>query len=94
MSDVVLSINIPTDNDGFITLQCSFCSDRFKLTASDFEREDIIDIFCPYCGFPNEPSTFLTDEVIEQAKVIASNYAKSMINKSLKDLEKKSQGNK
>jgi uncharacterized Zn-finger protein len=88
MSDVFFCITIPSDDNGFITLQCPFCSDRFKLTAEDFQREDIIDIFCPYCGLQHEPSRFLTDEVLEQAQVIAMNYAKSIINDFSKDLKR------
>ena len=94
MSEVTFKIDIPADNDGFVTLQCPFCSDLFKLTVQDFEREDIIDIFCPYCGLKNEPSSFLTDEVIEQANIVSVNYAKSQINKFIKDLEKSSKGKK
>ena len=94
MSDVVFKITIPSDNDGFITLQCPFCGDRFKLTVEGFEREDIIELFCPYCGLRHENSRFLTDEVIEQAKVAAKNYAASIINDWLKDMEQNFKSNK
>ncbi|MEM7716241.1 MAG: TFIIB-type zinc ribbon-containing protein [Cyanobacteria bacterium P01_A01_bin.68] len=94
MSEEVFKISIPSDNDGFITFQCPFCRDRFKLTVTDFEREDIIEIFCPYCGLRHENSNFLTDEVIEQANIIAENYAKSIINKWTKDLERSFRNNK
>ena len=94
MSETTFKINIPTDDDGFLTLQCLFCKDQFKLTAHDFEREDIIDLFCPYCGLKDESSSFITDDVIEQARILAINYTQSQINKSLKDLEKSSRGNK
>lgn len=88
MSNIVFKINIPSDNDGFVTLQCPFCNDRFKLTITDFERENIIEIFCPYCGLRHEHGHFLRDEVIEQAHIIAENYAKSLINEWAKDLER------
>ncbi|VEP16116.1 conserved hypothetical protein [Hyella patelloides LEGE 07179] len=94
MSEVTFKIDVPTDDDGFLTLQCPFCSERFKLTVQDFEREDIIDLFCPYCGLKDEPSSFITDEIIEQAHILALNYAKSQINKSIKGLEQSSRGNK
>lgn len=94
MSEVTFKIIVPGDNDGFVTLQCPFCEDRFKLTTIDFEREDIIEIFCPYCGLRHEHSFFLTDEVIEQAQIIASNYLKSKINQWAKDLERSSKSNK
>ncbi|XWK91712.1 MAG: hypothetical protein U7127_30825 (plasmid) [Phormidium sp.] len=94
MADVVFQITIPSDNDGFVTLQCPFCEDRFKLTVTDFEREDIIEIFCPYCGLRHQHSHFLRDEVIEQAHTVANNYAKSMINEWVKKLERNFKGSK
>lgn len=94
MADVVFQITIPSDNDGFVTLQCPFCEDRFKLTVTDFEREDIIEIFCPYCGLRHQHSHFLRDEVIEQAHTVANNYAKSMINEWAKKLERSFKGSK
>lgn len=94
MSEATFKIDVPTDDDGFLTLQCPFCSDQFKLTAQDFEREDIIDLFCPYCGLKDELSSFITDEVIEQAQILALNYVKSQMNKSIKGLENSSKGNK
>ncbi|WP_377482166.1 MAG: hypothetical protein P2A85_29155 (plasmid) [Microcoleus anatoxicus] len=94
MADVSFQITVPSDNDGFITLQCPFCDDRFKLTVEDFQREDIIEIFCPYCGLRHQHSQFLRDEVIEQAQIIASNYAKSLLNQWVKDLEKSTKRNK
>jgi uncharacterized Zn-finger protein len=94
MSEVTFKITVPSDNDGFVTLQCPFCEDRFKLTVADFEREDIIEIFCPYCGLRHEHNQFLTDEVLEQAQIIATNYAKSVINQSAKDLERSFTSNK
>jgi uncharacterized Zn-finger protein len=94
MADVSFKITVPSDNDGFITLQCPFCDDRFKLTVEDFQREDILEIFCPYCGLRHQHNHFLRDEVIEQAKIIASNYAKSLLNQWVKNLEKSTKRNK
>jgi hypothetical protein len=94
MADVSFQITVPSDNDGCITLQCPFCDDRFKLTVEDFQREDILEIFCPYCGLRHQPSQFLRDEVIEQAQIIASNYAKSLLNQWVKDIEKSTKRNK
>ena len=94
MADQVFTMSIPSDDDGFVSLQCSFCNERFKLTVEDFEEEDLVSIFCPYCGLSGEGSEFLTDEVLEQAQVIAENYLKSIINDFTKDLEKSFRGNK
>ena len=94
MNEVSFSISIPTDSEGFITLQCPFCNDKFKLKASDFEREDIFELFCPYCGLKDEASSYIKDEVKEQAQVLAVNYAKSHIHKLFQNFEKTSRGNK
>lgn len=88
MADQTFTISIPCDDDGFVTLQCPFCNDRFKLTGEGFQREDLLCIFCAYCGLYGEANTFLTDEIIEQAHIIAGNYAKSILNDFMKDLEK------
>lgn len=89
MSEIVFKINIPDDDDGFVTLQCSFCSGRFKLNTEDFQSDDVIYIFCPYCGLQNEGNELLTDEVLEQVHIIAQNYMSSVINEFVDGLEKR-----
>lgn len=93
MSSKVISINIPTDSDGFISLQCPFCKDKFKLTSQDFQSDELTYIFCPYCGLQDKLNNFITDEVREQIKIIAMNEAKSMINNSFKRLQRKTKSN-
>jgi hypothetical protein len=94
MSEIVFQINIPSDDDGFVTLQCSFCNSRFKLTTADFQSDDVIYIFCPYCGLQNEGNDLLTDEVLEQVHTIAQNYMNSRVNEFMDGLEKSLRGNK
>ncbi len=88
MTDQTFTISIPCDNYGFVTLQCPLCNDRFKLTGDDFQREDLLCIFCVYCGLYSEANTFLTDEVTKQTQIIAENFAKSSLHNFMKDLEK------
>lgn len=88
MSEVTLSVSIPSDNDGYVTVQCPFCDGRFKLTAKDFERKDLIYLFCPYCGLQEEGNQFLSDEVIEQIQIVATNYLKTIVNQFQKDLKR------
>jgi hypothetical protein len=33
MSEQLFTINLSGDEDGFISLQCPFCDERFKLTG-------------------------------------------------------------
>lgn len=94
MSEVIFKIDVPSDDDGFITLQCPFCMGDFKLTTEDFQSDDVINIFCPYCGLQNEGNEYLTDEILEQAQIIAQNYVNSTINDFMSGLEKSFRGNK
>jgi uncharacterized Zn-finger protein len=91
MSDTVdFSISIPSDDDGFISRQCPHCGYQFKMTIMDIENEEILELFCPYCGLPSDVSETHPDEVIEQAYIMATNYAYSKIDDIFKGLENKS----
>ncbi len=45
-----IRFSIHSDEDGFVSLQCPFCKEKFKLTTQDIENEHILSIFCPHCG--------------------------------------------
>lgn len=94
MSEIVFKIHVPSDDEGFVPLLCSFCSGSFKLSTEDFQSDDVIYIFCPYCGLQNEENDLLTDEVLEQAHIIAQNYMNSIINEFVDGLEKSFRGNR
>jgi len=95
MSDIVtFSINIPSDDDGFVSRECPHCDDRFKMTTVDIESEELLDLFCPYCGLPSSVSETHPSEVLEQAHILAENYAASIINDAFKDLERTFSGSK
>ncbi len=87
MSDV-MTISIPSDDDGFILLQCSYCGEFFKLTANDLENDEILNVYCPSCGLIS--NSYLTNEVVKLAMTKANNYAMDLIYDVFKDLEKES----
>lgn len=93
MSDETLRFSVPTDDDGFISLQCPYCEDTFKLSASESADDDILQIYCPYCGLPDVPSNFVTDDVKEQALITAKNLLFERINGMTRDLERNFRGN-
>ena len=92
MSEEKTNIYIPTDEDGFIELQCPFCNEVFRLDADDVQSDDTLGIFCPNCGLTGEFNDFLTADVIESVQIAERNLAKEMINKELKKMEKESGG--
>ncbi|WP_430607199.1 hypothetical protein IGJ55_000336 [Enterococcus sp. AZ170] len=94
MSDnVTFNISVPSDSEGFVILQCSLCSEFFKMTPTDFEDESQLQIWCPSCGL--NPDSLITDEVIDIAMKMANNHVSDMLNDFGKEISKtfKSSGN-
>lgn len=50
MADEVIKFSIPLDDDGFVSLQCPYCNETFKITGEVANEEDIIQLCCPYWG--------------------------------------------
>lgn len=94
LSTVSFQIDIPTDSDGYLSIQCPYCENKFKVLGNYFEKIDAIEIYCPICGLVNEINSFFTKEVIEKAMSIAQNYAEDLIYNMFKDIERKNRRNK
>ena len=78
MSDKInMTISIPSDDDGYVLLQCEHCGTYFKGIPSDIEDEGVLHIFCPSCGLISE--NYATDDVIELARKMVINAANDMI---------------
>lgn len=86
MDDFTIDISIPSDDDGFVLLQCPKCGEYFKLPPSDIESDEVVDIHCPLCGLISE--SFLTNDVIELAKAKAVNVALGEFYKEMKKIER------
>lgn len=74
MSDVIMEISIPLDEDGFLEMECDFCKSRFMLKKDVYESEENLSFFCPICGLPNYTNTFFCPEVLEKAQQKVINY--------------------
>lgn len=83
---------IPTDSDGYYSLECPFCDDTFKLPANDWDKDEVYELFCPYCGLVDDKNTFVPQQIIEHSKDIAANYLKEMVNKSFKKTKRNLRG--
>ena len=84
------SFTIQGDSEGYITFECPFCGSEFKLQAGEFQNneEPFEELFCPYCGLTKDKNSFLSKDVIEQAKALAYNYMVEELNKSFKKMQK------
>jgi uncharacterized C2H2 Zn-finger protein len=89
-NDLTKKIQIPGDRDGFITLQCPYCNEIFKLTISFLEKEYVIDLYCPCCGLKHDSNQFLMtrQDVKEQIEIEIGNLVADVINQFSKNLER------
>lgn len=85
-----MKIEIPADNDGYVLLQCSFCGELFKITASDCEDDSVLELRCPACALVSD--NYLTDDVVELAMTMVSNYAMDLIHNEMKKWERQFKG--
>lgn len=85
--DISFEITIPSDDDGYILLQCERCGEYFKITPADTRDHKLLDIYCPCCGLVSE--NYITEDVAKLAQSIAQNYAMDLIYNAFKDLERK-----
>ena len=49
-NEINMTISIPTDDEGYVLLQCEHCGTYFKATPSDLKDDGVLHIFCPSCG--------------------------------------------
>lgn len=87
-----IAIDLPQDSDGFIEYECPFCEKRFRLPINAFQNDNISCLYCPYCSLSSEPNRFGTAELNKLIEETAYRAAQDEIEKSLKDIAKKSNG--
>ncbi len=87
-----ISIELPTDMDGFVDYECPFCERRFRLKTNAFQNDDIQLLYCPYCGMSAEPNKFGTEELAKLIEENATRLAQEEIEKQLKKLARNSKG--
>lgn len=84
MSDTTISFTIQGDNEGYVTFTCPYCNSDFKLQAGEYQNEEepFPNLFCPYCGLSKEKTGFYSEDVLEKARELATNYAIEELNKA------------
>ena len=87
MSDEILfTIKMPIDNEGYVLLKCPKCGELFKLHPSDYKDDTIFNVYCPCCGLVSD--SYVTEDVLELANVMIENYTNELVMKELKKLER------
>ena len=80
-------ISIPYDEDGYTTLQCPYCREKFKVKNDEFLKVDSRYIYCPVCGLTNSISNFYTKDIYDKALEIAENEMYKLFNKAFKGIK-------
>ena len=83
--DFSMTIPIPTDDDGYVLLQCQNCGTYFKASPSDIQDDGVLELFCPSCGLVGE--NYITEDVLELAIAMTQNKALDMIYDEFKKME-------
>lgn len=86
MEDIIVSIELPTDKQGFTLLKCYNCGEMFKLHPSDVKDDGVLFVSCPSCGIYIE--SFMNDEVLELGLVKLENQFFEQVYEDCKKLEK------
>lgn len=88
MAEYSDSLVLHSDNDGFVSFNCPYCSQRFKLTVSEVQDDTVSSLYCPTCGLSSKSINFMSDEAREAAQIIAENLARTMMNDLMEDFGK------
>ncbi|MBR0340879.1 MAG: TFIIB-type zinc ribbon-containing protein [Oscillospiraceae bacterium] len=87
MSDgIKFEISVPSDEDGYILLQCKYCGNFFKITVDDLEDDRLLYLYCPSCGLISD--NYFTDDVVNLALAKVKNYGMDMVYDAFKELER------
>lgn len=87
LEDITVTVEIPSDDEGYVLLQCSICGNFFKATPRDIEDDGVLHLFCPSCGLSGD--SFVTDDVLELGATMLNNKVVDAIYDQFKDMERK-----
>ena len=83
-----MSVSIPTDDEGYVLLQCSNCGTYFKATPTDINDDSVLNLFCPSCGLVSD--NYITDDVLELVMTKGKNIVMDMLYDSFRNIERNS----
>ncbi|WUH98240.1 hypothetical protein OHR68_32780 [Spirillospora sp. NBC_00431] len=82
--EILMTVSMPTDDDGFFGRQCPDCSQLFRIDADDYEAlPDDLQLCCVYCGYLADHGEFITQQQLDRAKRALGDYGVQMIGQQL-----------
>lgn len=95
--EVEISIEIPTDSDGFIRRECPTCTRQFKWhdgpANQEAEQHPSPSAYCcPLCGEPADEDSWFTPEQLDIAQQKAMPQIMGMVNDELDSMFRRMKG--
>ncbi len=89
--EIEVSVDIPSDSDGFIRRECPHCMRQFKWhdgpANEDAEQYPAADTYnCPLCGQPAGVDSWTTQEQVELAQQAAMPQIMGLLNDELESM--------
>lgn len=84
--EIRLEVSMPTDDEGYVLLQCPKCGTYFKATPHDIQDEGVLELFCPSCGLVGE--SYITEDVLELGTSMMQNKIMDMLYDECKKMER------
>jgi uncharacterized Zn finger protein (UPF0148 family) len=79
-SAVTFRVTMPADDAGHIGRHCPSCKQLFRMHAGDYAAlPDDQRLTCPYCGFTDTHSEFMTPQQLERATAAVAGWAQHMV---------------
>jgi hypothetical protein len=79
-------VSIPVSEDGFLGRQCRECSRRFTLGGETWERVEVEELTCCYCGHVEDDSEFLTTEQRQRVEAAALELSRQYAEQAIADM--------
>lgn len=83
MKNMNRSIDLPTDEEGFLPRECPHCEKIFAINLEMFEENHYLNIRCPECGWIAEFDKFHTDDQVDLARSVSGNEARRQIEEEI-----------
>ena len=92
-----MTVNMPTDEEGYFGRECPSCERQFRIAAEDYEAlPDELVLWCVYCGHRCNDSNFTTTQQMARLERVATDFAEQrvseMLGETFRGLKRRSRG--
>jgi DNA-directed RNA polymerase subunit RPC12/RpoP len=86
MTDMMVNLDLPTDEAGMLPRQCPNCDRQFAIHEETYTQEQYLNLRCPYCEWIGEFDEFLTEEQAAYGEAVAETEARQMLEEEFAEM--------